>query len=629
MAWASAYLMTEAQAMFLASLVAFLVLAAWRRRWTGLAVLALGPALALLYETRTPMLAWVAVAGVVLPAAIRLDWRRWLVLALGAALTLAPVALVHALSPYGAPTPGPVLDFVPQALGTDRFSTYWNAPASPGLTEAFHAAIVADGAAAEFWSGKPPAEQTAILAERRTVMLDYVLSHRRQSVEVYVRRAPLFFRYDQQGDMTYGWAVDGALVRVMDAIVLLAAAGSIALAARRRWTAFVLLTGLVAGFSLALPIVHVEPRYSLPALPTVAVLAAVGLAALGRVGLGLLRRALWPGLAASAVLVASVLVAVVAAEAWFWPGVLDTYAPRPARGLQEVAECYLGRHIITSVAWKPGSSTVFAGGVDGATIWNAGGGQCSWYSSLDDIWDVAFTRDGTRVALATYVARIVDSTDLAPEPGPAAARYLTGSGADVLGVSFDPTGRYLAFTASAFQFVGVYDRASRKVASIAWPSQTPIAVRWSPDGSLLAVSGGRGLVELYGPTLSPVQAIQLGHPVEALAWSPAGDRLAAGDDAGVIHLWTVGRQGAAPAGAAAAVAGHRGAVRSLAFSPDGGRLASASADHQAAIWEGRDLHPVDRLLGHTATVWGVAWSPDGSRLATASADGSIKVWRAA
>jgi hypothetical protein len=628
-AGASAYLMTECQAMFLASLVAFLVLAARRKRWTGAAILALGPALALLYETRTPMLPWVAVAAAVLPAVIGLAWRRWLVLALGATLTLAPVALVHFDSPYRAPTAGPILDFIPQALGTDRFSTYWNAPGSPALTEAYHAAIVADGAAAEFWSGQPPRKQPAIMAQRRTEMLDYVLNHRRQSAEVYVRRAPLFFRYDQQSDMSYGWAVDGALVRVMDGIVLLAAAGSLALALRREWTAFALLTGLVVGFNLAIPIVHVEPRYSLPALPTVAVLAAIGLEAAGRAVLGLLRRALWPGLAGSAALVGAVLVTVIAAEAWFWPGLVDTYAPRPARGVQEVAECYLGRHIITSVAWKPGSDTVFAGGVDGTTIWDVRSAGCPWYPTLDDIWDLSFTRDGTRVALGTYVARIVDSTNLAPEPGPTATTYLTGSGADVLGVSLDPSDRYLAFTGPAFGSVGIYDRTSRKVSSIAWPSQTPIAVRWSPDGALLAVSGARGLVELYDPTLSPVQTIQVGHPVEALAWSPAGDRLAGGDDDGLIHLWTVGGHGTDPAGAAGTVAGHRGAVRSLAFSPDGTRLASASSDHEAAIWDGHDLRPIDRLLGHTATVWGVSWSPDGSRLVTASADGSLKVWRAA
>jgi WD40 repeat protein/serine/threonine protein kinase len=78
-----------------------------------------------------------------------------------------------------------------------------------------------------------------------------------------------------------------------------------------------------------------------------------------------------------------------------------------------------------------------------------------------------------------------------------------------------------------------------------------------------------------------------------------------------------------------AFSGHDGWVYRLAFSADGTRLASGSADRTARLWDvatGRELRT---FKGHTAGVEGVALSPDGTRLATASHDGTVKVWDAA
>jgi len=74
---------------------------------------------------------------------------------------------------------------------------------------------------------------------------------------------------------------------------------------------------------------------------------------------------------------------------------------------------------------------------------------------------------------------------------------------------------------------------------------------------------------------------------------------------------------------------HDGAVQAVAWSPDGTKLATASMNHGARIWDAVSGHAVTPPLAHQGEVYGVAWSPDGTRVATASQDGTARVWNAA
>ena len=74
--------------------------------------------------------------------------------------------------------------------------------------------------------------------------------------------------------------------------------------------------------------------------------------------------------------------------------------------------------------------------------------------------------------------------------------------------------------------------------------------------------------------------------------------------------------------------GHTAEVFSLAFSPDGCRLASASLDQTVKLWDVASNQEVLTLKGHTAAVNSVAFSPDGWRIASASDDGTVKLWDA-
>ena len=73
--------------------------------------------------------------------------------------------------------------------------------------------------------------------------------------------------------------------------------------------------------------------------------------------------------------------------------------------------------------------------------------------------------------------------------------------------------------------------------------------------------------------------------------------------------------------------GHTLAATSVAWSPDGLRLATAGGEGTVKIWEALTGRELLTLRDHVTRVTSVAWSPDGRRLATAG-EGTVKIWDA-
>jgi len=74
--------------------------------------------------------------------------------------------------------------------------------------------------------------------------------------------------------------------------------------------------------------------------------------------------------------------------------------------------------------------------------------------------------------------------------------------------------------------------------------------------------------------------------------------------------------------------GHNNSVRSVAFSHDSARLASASLDKTVKIWDTSCGECLQTLEGHSGWVFSVAFSHDSARIASASDDKTVKIWDA-
>jgi hypothetical protein len=109
--------------------------------------------------------------------------------------------------------------------------------------------------------------------------------------------------------------------------------------------------------------------------------------------------------------------------------------------------------------------------------------------------------------------------------------------------------------------------------------------------------------------------------VSSVAFSPDGGRLASGSYDGTVRVWD-----AASGQPLLSLQGHTGGVASVAFSPDGRLLASGSYDKTLKVWDAGTGQPLLTLTGHAGWVRSVAFSPDSRRVASGSDDRTLKVW---
>jgi WD40 repeat protein len=243
------------------------------------------------------------------------------------------------------------------------------------------------------------------------------------------------------------------------------------------------------------------------------------------------------------------------------------------------------------------------------------------------IWSLAFSPDGTRLALGgtnpQIEVRDMKTGELLwtkSEPQlPQAMSVAFSHDGTSLAAGF---GLYSNVSGRIFK-VALYEATNgREVGTVPSPKGGANDLAFHPDGRRVAVAGSE-VVEVWDVvTRTKVHALR-GHSkwVYCLAFSPDGRWLATGG-------WdrTVKLRAAGTGEEQVTIFGHQGFVLDLAFSPDSRSLATTSEDRSVRLWEVPSGRQIGTFHGHTDFVQAVAFAPDGRELASGSLEGTLKVW---
>jgi WD40 repeat protein len=286
---------------------------------------------------------------------------------------------------------------------------------------------------------------------------------------------------------------------------------------------------------------------------------------------------------------------------------------------------------VWSIAFSPRSDVLATASWDGTIrLWDAATGrELGKFKKHDESVNVlVFAPDGESLISAGLDGRLNYWAPDVPAISPYATigRYQ----GQVWVATFSPDGNKL-LTGGANHALTMWDLTDRKQQLSPKSYEVTRCATFSPNGRLFATGGNDGKIDLWDSASGEKKATLQRHPgaVSAVVFSPDGTTLVSACDGKVIKIWDIASQTEKHQWR-----GHNEQIYCAAVSPDGRILATGGGNWAAdvpgelVVWNMTDGTHV-KIPAHRLSIWTVAFSPDGKWLATASSDGIVKIWNIA
>jgi WD40 repeat protein/class 3 adenylate cyclase/energy-coupling factor transporter ATP-binding protein EcfA2 len=209
---------------------------------------------------------------------------------------------------------------------------------------------------------------------------------------------------------------------------------------------------------------------------------------------------------------------------------------------------------------------------------------------------------------------------------------LSSESGNVNSIAFDPHGQRLITTSSGGETI-IWDIITgQKLWALTTPENVMYAGIISPDGKWL-ITGSEEAAHFWNlENMSEVELFSLNFdystegPPGQFVFSPDGKYLAIGA-CPVSKVWDVDElQADSSAKPVFALFGHKNCINGLAYTPDGSRLITGSADGTAKVWDATTGQEMFTLVGGSGNINSLAISPDGIHPLSAHSDGRVRVW---
>ncbi|HJT30516.1 MAG TPA: WD40 repeat domain-containing protein [Pirellulales bacterium] len=289
----------------------------------------------------------------------------------------------------------------------------------------------------------------------------------------------------------------------------------------------------------------------------------------------------------------------------------------------------LGAHpfAIWSIVFEPGGTRMAAGSWDGTIqLWDAASWQPlqSIKKHEESVASMAFVREGLCSAgLDGRLFYWLPEVDSISRSG-----VIAGRDDSVWVATHSPDGKRL-FVGGRGQRFELWDAEKHQlIVSRAGHPTTRCAV-FSPDGKTLATGGDDGTIALCDADSGKTRTTLQRHrgSVSAVLFAEEGRSIISVCDGGEVKVWNVGK------GAEQATwREHRQQVYCAALSPDetwlitGGGNWTTGDPGELLVWRRATGQVHARLAGHRLAVWSVLFLPDGKRFVASDSSGAVKVW---